>query len=90
MTRDRTEVSATFFAPYDRAHEPYIRVATGDYLELKREGGRDDALAAILCSVAHEIVHYEQWHKGSKFCEQAANLRARQIVRKYSKTTKHP
>ena len=30
-------VSATFFEPYDKNVEPYIRVATGDYEELVQE-----------------------------------------------------
>jgi hypothetical protein len=51
-------VSATFFAPYDKAIEPYIRIATGDYEELVSERGEIDALWALLGSMAHEIVHY--------------------------------
>src|SRR5262245_11522701 len=53
--------SASFFAPWDRGVEPYIRIATGDYPSLKAERGRDDALAAFITSLAHEIVHYQQW-----------------------------
>ena len=41
-------VSATFFAPYDKDVEPYIRVATGDYEELVSERGEEDAVFAIL------------------------------------------
>ncbi|MCT4475883.1 hypothetical protein N0U24_01750 [Peribacillus frigoritolerans] len=37
-TRDTRELaSATFFAPYDKTVEPYIRIATGDYEELVSE-----------------------------------------------------
>lgn len=50
-------VSATFFAPYDYTDEPYIRVATGDYLELLEKNGRDHALIAILSSLGHELGH---------------------------------
>jgi len=53
--------SASFFAPFDRSVEPYIRIATGDYLALRKECGRDNALAAFLHSLAHEITHYQQW-----------------------------
>ncbi|WHY77306.1 hypothetical protein QNH20_25075 [Neobacillus sp. WH10] len=54
-------VSATFCAPFDKREEPYIRIATGDYRELLEENGQDDALAAILGSIAHEMGHYYQW-----------------------------
>src|ERR1700712_2742462 len=49
--------SASFFAPLDRSVEPLIRVATGDYVQLKEKHGRDDALAICLHSFAHEVVH---------------------------------
>ena len=55
-TRDTRELaSATFFAPYDKTVEPYIRIATGDYEVLVSERGKNHALWAILRSMAHEI-----------------------------------
>ena len=47
-TRQGDQVSASFFAPFSRAVEPYIRIATGDFLQLRKERGRDNALAARL------------------------------------------
>ncbi len=90
MTRKRELVSASFFAPFDRSVEPYIRVATGDYTALRQKNGRDNALASILCSVAHEVVHYEQWSQSRELCEREALRRASAIVRSYSKTVLHP
>ncbi|GAB6255789.1 hypothetical protein [Peribacillus frigoritolerans] len=58
---DKELVSGTFFGPFDKSEEPYIRIATGDYLELLAENGRDNALAAILGTIAHELGHYYQW-----------------------------
>lgn len=84
-------VYGTFFAPYDKSVEPYIRVATGDYHDLKKELGRDDALASILHTFAHEIVHYEQWVKEDElFNERKANYRATRLVHKYAETRDHP
>lgn len=54
-------VSASFFAPYDKNSEPYIRVATGDYAELVKSRGEEEAVYAILTSLAHELIHYQQW-----------------------------
>ena len=59
--QDGDMVSATFLGPYDRNLEPYIRVSTGDYEEILARRGKDNALAAILMSVAHELTHYYQW-----------------------------
>ncbi|MFP5110654.1 hypothetical protein ACSU6B_28700 [Neobacillus sp. C211] len=58
---DNELVSGTFFGPFDKNEEPYIRIATGDYLELLEEDGQDNALAAILGTIAHELGHYYQW-----------------------------
>ncbi|MEH6882331.1 hypothetical protein V7Z92_00085 [Priestia megaterium] len=52
-------VTATFFAPYEKDVEPYIRIATGDYTDLIRERGKIDALYAMLDSIAHELCHYQ-------------------------------
>ncbi len=90
MTGKRELVSASFFAPFDRSVEPYIRVSTGDYTLLRQKNGRDNALASILCSVAHEVVHYQQWSQGRELCEREALRRASAIVRSYWKTVLHP
>jgi hypothetical protein len=55
VTRDRSSVVASFFAPFDRGVEPLIRMSTGDYPELKRLRERDDALAPFIVSLSHEV-----------------------------------
>lgn len=62
-------VSATFFSPYQKNVEPYIRVATGDYEELVTERGEENAIFAILNSMAHELIHYQQWIEDRDFDE---------------------
>src|SRR5882724_12727377 len=52
--------SASFFAPWDRRVEPYIRLATGEYPTLRRRWGRSRAAVSHLISLAHEVLHYEQ------------------------------
>ncbi|GAA1382641.1 hypothetical protein GCM10009597_39230 [Peribacillus frigoritolerans] len=77
-TRDKRELeSATFFAPYDKNIEPYIRIATGDYEELVSERGKNDALWAILSSMAHEIIHYQQWLEDKEMDEKEAEREAK-------------
>ena len=83
-------VSASFFAPFDRRVEPFIRIATGDYPHLKRKLGRDRALAAFLQSLAHELVHYQQWVATGETSERGVVSRARRIVKRYALTTDHP
>lgn len=60
-TKSRELVSAIFFEPFSKDVEPYIKVASGEYEELKEEGGQDNALSSILASIAHELAHYFQW-----------------------------
>jgi hypothetical protein len=83
-TMDSKElVSATFFGPYDKNSEPYIRVATGDYDELVKSRGETDAVYAILTSFAHELVHYQQWVDDRNFDESEAEHGGLKIVDDY-------
>ena len=74
------KVSASFFAPWDRKVEPYIRVATGDFQKLKKESGHDSALGSLLHSFAHELVHYQQWVETGEITERGVVRRARRII----------
>lgn len=87
-------VAATFFAPFEKNVEPYIRVATGDYIDDLNSCGKDNALAANLGSIAHELTHYFQWVNGLKLTqigeERQANLYERFILDEYKETREHP
>jgi hypothetical protein len=65
-------------------------VATGDYPELRRRFGRDNALAAYLNSIAHEIVHYQQWIDSGEVWERGVISRASRIVDAYATHVRHP
>ena len=98
--------SATFFGTFDLHEEPYIRIAVGDYEDLLKERfhgdvqeAKDNALAAILCSIAHELSHYFQWIKDHEaWCEledhtkyeRQAVYYAREIVSDYADVVDHP
>ena len=87
-------VCGTFFRPADRDREPYIRIATGDYVELLAKWDRDNALAAILSTLAHELTHYFQWLNDLDLTligeERQATCYARQILSDYAQTRDHP
>ncbi|MPM98957.1 hypothetical protein SDC9_146147 [bioreactor metagenome] len=87
-------VSATFFGPFDKSLEPYIKIAVGDYEILKKEMGKDNALASILHSIAHELSHYFQWIKNYDFLEakfeKQAKYYASEILFDYADTRDHP
>lgn len=85
-----TKVAASFFAPWDRNVEPYIKIATGDYLSLKKEIGRDNALAAFISSMSHEIVHYRQWVETGDIWERGVERKAVTMLRRYELTVDHP
>lgn len=80
-------VFGTFFRPYDRSVEPYIRVAVGDYNTLLEESGSFNALATELECIAHELSHYFQWINNLKLTpigeERQASYYARAIVLEY-------
>ena len=87
-------VSATFFEPYDKTVEPYIRIATGDYIKLLNKSGKNNALGSVLYSMAHGLTHYFQWindiHLTSIGQERQATVYAGYIIDEYKKTRKHP
>jgi hypothetical protein len=90
ITQDGAHVSASFFAPNNRRFSPFIRIATGDFEKLRRKRGRDNALAAFILSMSHEIVHYHQWLSGMPFSERSASARARAMLRRYAREVDHP
>jgi len=90
VTMHGTIATASFFAPFEPDVEPYIRIATGDYPDERRAHGRDDALAGFLCSVAHEVVHYQQWIETGEMTERGVVVRASKMVDRYALTTDHP
>lgn len=81
---------ATFFYPDDLAQNPYIRVATGDYLELRRSYSRDDSLCAYLVSMAHEVIHYQQWIRTTQISERGVLILSRTLVNAYAETVDRP
>jgi hypothetical protein len=83
-------VSATFFAPFEKSEEPYIRIATGDYKELLEENGQDNALGAILSSIAHELGHYYQWVDDRELDEEEAENNSEYMIYLYAQTRDHP
>lgn len=84
---DGEDVVGTFFEPFDYSVEPYIRIATGDYEELKNALGKEGAQMAIFATIAHELTHYFQWINGLELTdvgrERQAMRYARFIVDEY-------
>ena len=87
-------VCGTFFRPADRDVEPYIRLATGDYVELLQKRGKDNALADILLSLMHELTHYFQWLNDLDLTligeERQATIYASRLLDDYAETRDHP
>jgi len=94
ISKSGEKFSAIFFEPFDKHNEPFIRIATGDFNEMKQKSCQDDALASILCSISHELTHYFQWINDIRLTEigveRQANSYADSIVYKYSETRDHP
>ena len=93
-TKDGSLVCGTFFRPANRREEPYIRIATGDFGEMVQMRCIDDALAAILWTIAHEITHYYQWVNDLNLTligeERQATNYANRLLLDYANTREHP
>ncbi|WP_234288932.1 hypothetical protein [Listeria ivanovii] len=84
-TSNKEEVSASFFAPFCKEDEPYIRIATGDYEKLVAEVGREDAIFATLNSLSHELQHYYQWIDEEELDEDVAEEGSVELTTEYIK-----
>ena len=91
---DGDSVKGIFFEPVEYSVEPYIKIAAGDYCNLKNKWGRDDAIATILTCIAHELTHYFQWINNVPVSddkrERQAYYFAKKILAQYSSTRLHP
>ena len=94
LKSDKDVAYGTFFEPDNKFVEPYIKIATGDYISLYHKYGKDSAIATILHTIAHELTHYYQWINSSKLTdlgeERQANKIATIILDMYSETREHP
>lgn len=78
---DGEYVYGTFFEPYDKLVEPYVRIATGDFHMLLEKWGYDNAINTILQCIAHELTHYFQWINDLKLTEIGRERQASQYSR---------
>ncbi len=62
-TQEGEPCSALIRQPYDKARNPYIKIATGDIVHLLGTMQEDDAFHFLRISLAHELSHYFQWIK---------------------------
>lgn len=84
LCADGDEAFATFFMPDSYRDEPYIRVAVGDYPQLREEWGTIDSLYSVLSNIAHELTHYFQWINGEtgddETMERQASIDAGRVI----------
>lgn len=94
ISKSGEKFSAIFFEPFDKNIQSYIRIATDDLKDIELESGKDNALASVLGSIAHELTHYFQWINDIKLTEKGYELQAyyyvNKIVDKYAETREHP
>ena len=87
-------VSATILLPYDYQQEPFAKISTGDFTDMAQRIGKDNALAAILRSIAHELTHYFQWINDLSLTERGEERQALAyadyILDEYAQTRVYP
>ncbi|WP_163655428.1 hypothetical protein [Listeria sp. PSOL-1] len=83
IDQDGYETSGSFFAPFDKQQEPYIKIATGDFLIMKVKEGVFQTLFSMLNTLSHEIQHYYQWLDDENLDEQTAEMGAEELTQEY-------
>lgn len=90
---DGTKVYGTLSKPNSFIYEPYAKIAAGDYSEKCKRWGKDNALAAIFQTIAHELTHYFQWINGLELTTIGEERQATQyecyIFDEYAETRDH-
>jgi hypothetical protein len=81
---------STFFRPDDLKVEPYIRIATGDYVDEKSMRGRDNALLAYLNSLAFQLVNYFDWIEERERSSRQVRRQADKLIDSYADCVDHP
>lgn len=95
------KVSAKFWGPYVDTEMPYASIAAGGFDSELTGSAKDNQLAALLCSIGHELSHYYQWLSDPKWSEEKskaeimreerqARYYSKQIVDYYANTREHP
>lgn len=79
---DGEHISATFFGPFDRLVEPYIKIAVGDYYDLIKKYDEFNALCSCIASLAHELTHYFQWINDFRLTQDQEERQAKNYAKK--------
>lgn len=90
VTVEGERAVASFFGPWDRNEEPYIRVATGDYEQLMTDHGKDAALAVMIDSLIRQIIRYHHWVRTGEIPKRVDGRKADRIISQYAKFVDHP
>lgn len=90
LTRAGDSAQSILRVPTDRRESAHILIAAGDWNELLRERGRDNALAAYLHVLSEEIVFYRQWIERKQPARRAAERKGEALVRAYAKCVDRP
>lgn len=77
------KVLGTFYAPFDKEERSRIKISTGDFAQLMKLYGKEDAIFYILETISHEIQHYYQWVDDLDFDEEDAEYGATELTTEY-------
>ena len=83
-------VVSSFFGPDDAREEPFIRISTGDYPDLQRERGRDNALASYVIELSRQLVCYRHWLATGDISPSNLHKRSLAMLRRYNQDVAHP
>ena len=84
-TKQNSEFTASFFAPYNRESGSFIRIKVGQYKLQDDMEENSEMLMLVLESIAHEITHYQQWIINKSFSEKKADRNSIKLVEQFLK-----
>ena len=85
-TKDGDQVVGSF-RWFDDNQKPYIRLATGDYLDLCDKLGKEKATYSILETYARQFIRYQNWCKTGKCTDNGVKAKSETMIENYKKET---
>lgn len=77
------KVLGTCYCPNDRSKSMSIKIATGDFFEMLKKEGKENAIYRIFHSILHELQHYYQFANDWALDEDEADEVATELLYRY-------
>lgn len=73
------------FRWFEDHRKPYIRLATGDFLDLCEQLGKEEIILSVLETYARQFIRYQNWCKTGKCTDRGISSKSKTMIQNYKK-----